>query len=69
MPNGISQLDQFIYVLRVVEWHFHFVQILIEHSVYSGDPDQTAASDLGLQYLSISHKKDTRLKWGITCRF
>ena len=32
----------------------------------SGDPDQTprsAASDLGLHCLSMSHKKDARLIW------
>ena len=32
----------------------------------SGDPDQTphsVASDLGLHYLSMSHKKDTRHIW------
>ena len=44
---------------------FIFIQILIEHSVSnSGDPDQTqhsAASDLGLCCLPMSHKKDARL--------
>ena len=32
----------------------------------SGEPDQMpcfAASDLVLNYLRMSHKKDTRLKW------
>ena len=32
----------------------------------SGDPDQTlhsVASDLGLHYLSMSHKKDARHIW------
>ena len=29
----------------------------------SGDPDQTAASDLGLHYLPMSQKKDTRHIW------
>ena len=32
----------------------------------SGDPDQTlhsVASDLGLHYLSLSHKKDARHIW------
>ena len=41
-------LDQSISVLRVVGWYFSFNQILIEHLVSSGDPDQTthfAASD------------------------
>ena len=40
---------------------FIFIHIL---SASGGDPDQTphsAASDLGLQGLSISHKKDARL--------
>ena len=41
---------------------FIFIQNLIENSVLanSGDPDQTpcsAASDLGLQCLSMSHKR------------
>ena len=43
-----------------------FIQILIEHSVNSGDPDQTArsaASDLGLHCFPLSHKKDARLIW------
>ena len=41
---------------------FIFIQIVIE----SGDPDQTprsAASDLGLHYLPMSHKKDARIVW------
>ena len=39
----------------------------------SGDPDQTphcAASDLGLDCLPMSHKKDARLIWvkiGVEC--
>ena len=43
---------------------FIFSQILLEHSVFQhkhcGDPDQTshsAASDLGLHCLPLSHKK------------
>ena len=43
---------------------FISIQILIEHSARnSGDPDQTprcAASDLGLHYLPLSHKKVAR---------
>ena len=41
---------------------FIFIQILIEHSANSGDPDQPPrfASGLGLHYLSMSHKKDAR---------
>ena len=46
---------------------FHFIQILIEHSViHSGDPDQTprfAASDQSLRCVPMSHKKDSRLIW------
>ena len=60
MPNGIShlyQLDRSISSLRV----FIFIQILIEHSVSKQwRPDQTprsAASDLGLCCLRMSHKK------------
>ena len=44
---------------------FIFSQILIN----SGDPDQTlrsVASDLVLHCLSMSHKKDVRLKWAKT---
>ena len=36
----------------------------------SGDPDQTlhsVASDLGLHYLSMSHKKDARHIWVKKC--
>ena len=44
---------------------FHFIQVLIEKNLQanSGDPDQTphsVASDLGLHYLAMSHKKDAR---------
>ena len=68
MPNGIShryQLEQSISVLRDVRWYFIiFIQILIENNARnSGDPDQTprsVASDLGLHYLPMSHKKDAR---------
>ena len=61
-PNGIShyyQLDQFFSVLRVVGRYFSYL------SANSGNPDQTphfAASDLGLHYLPMSHKKDASLK-------
>ena len=41
---------------------FHFYSSLIENNqANSGDPDQTplsVASDLGLHYLPMSHKKD-----------
>ena len=60
------QLDQTISALRVVGWYFLFE--IKENILYanSGDPDQTprsAASDLGLRCLSMSHKKDDRLIW------
>ena len=46
---------------------FIFIQALIESmQASSGDPDQTphfVASDLGLHYLPISHKKDARHIW------
>ena len=46
---------------------FTYIEILIEHTVSnSEDPDQiphSAASDLGLHYLPMSHKKDARLIW------
>ena len=46
---------------------FIFIQILIEnHARNSGDPDQTprsVASDLGLHYLPLSHKKGARHIW------
>ena len=72
-PNRISQsyqLDQSISVLRVVGSYFSFVfkfwlKIL---EANSGNPDQTprsAASDLGLHCLPVSHKKDARLLWVI----
>ena len=38
----------------------------------SGDPDQTphsVASDLGLHYLPMSHKKDTRHIWVKKCNY
>ena len=45
---------------------FICIQILIEHSANSGDPDQTprsAASELGLHFLSMSHKNNASLIW------
>ena len=45
---------------------FIFIQVLIEMQANSGDPDQTphsVASDLGLHYLPMSHKKDARHIW------
>ena len=64
MPNGISHpyhLDESISVLRVVGWYFSF---LFNFFKKYADPDQTphsAASDLGLHCLPMSHKKDARL--------
>ena len=61
MPNGISyhyQLEQSIFVLRGVRWYFSFLFKIMQAN--SGDPDQTphsVASDLGLPYLPMSHKK------------
>ena len=46
---------------------FIFIQVLIEiMQPNSGDPDQTphsVASDLGLHYLPMSHKKGARHIW------
>ena len=54
---GFYQLDQSILVLRVVEFFFIFITVLIEHSVSnSADSDQTphsAASELDLHCLSM----------------
>ena len=62
-PNGIShsyQLDKSISVLRVVGWYcFIFIQILIEYSV---SKQRSAASDLGLHCLFMSHKKEASLQ-------
>ena len=64
-PNGIfhsCQLEQFITVLRVVEWYFSFLFNSLYNSlkVNSRDPDQTprsAASDLGMHCLPVSQKR------------
>ena len=42
---------------------FTFFSNLIKHSVSKGDPDQSVASDLGLNCLPMSHKLDARLLW------
>ena len=45
---------------------FHFIQVLIENYAANSGPDQaphSVASDLGLHYLPMSHKKDTRPIW------
>ena len=67
--NGISHFYHFaqsISVLRVVRWYFHFLfEILLERSMSNlWRPDHTphsAASDLGLHCLRMSHKKDAGL--------
>ena len=50
---------------------FIFIQVLTENYANSGDPDQMqhfVASDLGLHYLPMSHKKDTRHN-GLKCNY
>ena len=68
-PNGLSysyQLAQSISVLRVVGCYFSFL-FKFEYTILeanSGDSDQTpqsAASDMGLHCLPISHKNTTHL--------
>ena len=71
MPNGIPhcyQLDQYISIIRVVGFFFPFLfkfnRTFCKKN--GGDPDQTqhsVVSDLGLHFLPMSHKKDTRLIW------
>ena len=69
-PNGFSnsyQLDQSIFIIRVVGWYFSFFKIFIELSISKQcNPDQTlhsSASGLGLHCLPMSHKEDARLIW------
>ena len=48
---------------------FIFIQTLIAQFANNGYPDQTrvtAASDLGLHCLYMSHKKDASRKWANT---
>ena len=67
--NGNSlyyYLEQSISVLRDVGWYFSFLFKMKENIIEanSGDPDQmphSAASDLGLHCLTMSHKKDALL--------
>ena len=67
----LSFLDESISVIRDV-WLVSFITMFIYMPVLNAnsvDPDQTprsAASDLGLHYLPISHLWDARLKWVIT---
>ena len=45
---------------------FIFIQVSIENYANSGDSDQTphsVASDLGLHYVPMSHKKDAKHIW------
>ena len=71
MPSGLfylSSLDQSISSLRSV-WSVFIITMFIEMPVVNAnivDPDQTlrsAASDLGLHYLSMSNLWDARHKW------
>ena len=71
MPSGLSylnSLDQFISSLRGV-WLVLIITMFFEMSVVNAnsvDPDQTphsAASDLGLHCLPLSHLQDARHKW------
>ena len=64
------QLDQSISILRVVGWYMYFSSLLKFYKKFlfanSGEPDQTphfGASDLVLQCLQMSHKKDAMLIW------
>ena len=71
MPNGIShryQLEQSISVLRDVSGIYNFYESFNRKIMQanSGDPDQrshSVASDLGLHYFAMSHKKDDRHIW------
>ena len=62
------QLDESICNLRVVEWYFSFLFKIQNKLPFanSGEPDQmphSAASDLVLHCLLMSHKKDAMLIW------
>ena len=71
MPNGFSQLyqlDESISILGLLDVAFHFYTNFDRaFSINSGDPD-CAASDLGPQCLTMSHKKDAMLIWVIASR-
>ena len=60
-------MDQSIFVFRFVGVVFKFLLKFNRTSCkQSREPDQTlqsVASDLGLYYLSMSHKKNDRLLW------
>ena len=66
MPNGIShyyQLEQSISVLMDFRWYFSFLFMFQYKNMLanSEDPDQnphSVASDLGLHYLPMSHKRN-----------
>ena len=71
MPNVFShhhQFDESIYNFRVVGWYFSFLFIFYNKSRFanSGEPGQTPASGLVLQYFPMSHKTDI-LIWVNTC--
>ena len=71
MPNGIShryQLEQSISVSTDVGLYFSLLVKFLEKIMHAniGDPDQVThfvASDLGLHYLHMSHKKNARHIW------
>ena len=71
MPNVFFhryQLDESISNFRAVGWYFSFLFKIYKKLLFanSGESDQTprfAASDLVLQCLPMSHKKDTMLIW------
>ena len=71
MPNGLLYLhssDWYISNIRGV-WLVLLLPCFIQIPVFNAnsvDPNQTphtAASDLGLQFLPMSHLWDARLKW------
>ena len=66
MPNGIThrfQLEESISVFKGCKVLFViFIQVLVQNYA-SKQWRQNAASDLGLHFLPLSHKKDAWLIW------
>ena len=66
LPICIDRMSIF-QILGVLGGIFHFIQKFIEHSVSKqwvpGQTLPSAAADLGLHCLPMSHKKDARLIW------
>ena len=64
---GQYQLDKSILGLRVLRWCFSIYSNLnrrfCKQTVENDQMPHSVASDLGLHYLLMSHKKDTRLIW------